>query len=133
MELRLIDLPTRSDERGSLLFAQFPDHIPFPVQRIFCLYDISPGAQRGAHAHRELHQFLIMLHGACTVHAEDGVERRTVTLASPTVGLYVPPMIWLELSDFAPQSVCAVLASDVFREADYIRSYAEFMQLARKR
>jgi len=126
---RLIELPVRSDERGSLGFAQYPQHIPFPPKRVFYLYGLPSGSSRGGHAHRRLEQFILMLAGGCEVLVDNGVERGRVNLSTPSVGLYVPPMLWLELRGFAPNAVCVVLASDVYDEADYIRDRAEFGRL----
>jgi len=125
----LIDLPVRSDERGSLAFAQYPQHIPFPPQRIFYFYGLPSGCARGGHAHRRLEQFILMLAGGCEAVVDNGVECRRVSLSTPSVALYIPPMLWLELSGFTPNSVCAVLASDVYDEADYIRDRTEFDRL----
>lgn len=128
---RLIQLPQVSDSRGSLGFAQEGREIPFPVKRLFYLYAVPPGASRGSHAHREQHQLLVMLSGSCEVLVDDGSVRRSLVLDSPSVALHVPPLIWLELSSFSAAAVCAVLASGVFDEADYIRDYAEFQRSVR--
>lgn len=128
---RLVHIPVRSDARGSLCFAQEPDHIPFTVRRMFCLYDLAPGATRGGHAHRTLHQFLHMLAGGCRVHLDDGTARAEVVLDSRSVALYVPPMVWVDLTLFQPGSICSVLASAEYDESDYIRDYQRFKEVAR--
>jgi hypothetical protein len=129
MNHKLIDLPLRSDNRGSLGFAQQGDHIPFPVKRIFYIYDIPQGGSRAGHAHREQHQYLIMLSGSCRVKIDDGVERTAVVLNSPQVALYAPPLVWLDIDGFSAGSICLVLTSDVYSEGDYVRDYAEFKRL----
>lgn len=130
MNHKLIDLPVRSDERGSLGFAQEGDHIPFAVRRIFYLYGIPAGGKRAGHAHRRQHQYLIMLSGSCRVQVDDGADRRTVVLNSPQVALYAPPLRWLDIDGFSATSVCLVLTSDVYDEGDYVRNYEEFKRLA---
>lgn len=127
-EHRLIELPVRADARGSLLFGQEPDHVPFAVKRFFALYSVPEGSSRGGHAHREQHQFLIMLQGGCTIALDNGRDRKTLQLCKPTQGLYAPPGTWLDLSAFSAQAICLVLTSDIYRESDYIRDYAAFRQ-----
>lgn len=105
-----------------------PDHIPFSPRRIFTLFDMPTGAERGGHAHRAQHQFLIMMYGTGTIEIDDGLERTQVRLAGPVQALYVPPMLWLDLR-FGEDAVCTVLASDIYDEADYVRSYEEFVKL----
>ncbi len=129
MNHKLIDLPLRSDKRGSLAFAQEGDHIPFPVKRIFYIYGIPEGGSRAGHAHRRSHQYLIMLSGSCQVKIDDGIERVALLMNSPQVALYTPPLIWLDIDSFTAGSVCLVLASDVYDEGDYVREYAEFKRL----
>jgi dTDP-4-dehydrorhamnose 3,5-epimerase-like enzyme len=126
---QLIDLPKITDLRGNLTFVEGERHVPFPVRRVFYLYDVPTGASRGAHAHREQHQFLICLSGSFDVDLDDGRERRTVHLNRPWKGLHIPPMIWAAEVNFDPGTVCLVLASDTYTEADYIREYDEFMRL----
>jgi hypothetical protein len=127
---RMIELPERADPRGALVFGQQPDHIPFAVKRFFVLHSIAAGASRGAHAHRQQHQFLVMLAGSAVVTVDDGAERTQLTLDRPNLALHAPPMLWLELDCFSANAVCLVLTSDVYSEADYIRDRAEFLRLA---
>lgn len=127
----LVELPQRNDARGGLLFGQSPDHIPFPIKRFFVLHAPAPGASRGGHAHREQHQFLVMLAGGASVTVDDGKARTSVRLDRPNLALHVPPMLWLDLDTFTPDAVCMVLTSDVYSESDYIRDRAEFLKLTR--
>ena len=128
---RLIELPERADSRGALTFAQHGAHIPFPVKRFFALYGVAPGATRGGHAHRAQHQLLVVLAGAATVTVDDGNTRTPVRLDRPNLALHAPPMLWLDLDNFSPGTVCMVLTSDVYAESDYIRDRAEFLKLAK--
>ena len=128
-EHRLIELPERVDSRGSLIFGQQGDHIPFPVKRFFALQGVAKSASRGGHAHREQHQFLIMLVGSATITVDNGQNCTTVTLDRPSRALYAPPMLWLALDQFSKGAVCLVLTSDLFSEADYLRDHDEFTRL----
>lgn len=125
-ECALIELPKINDARGNLTFAEGLRHVPFEIRRVFYLYDVPTGESRGAHSHREQHQFLICLSGSFDVELDDGRECRTIHLNRPWRGLHVPPTIWAAEVNFDPNSVCLVLASDHYSEADYIRDYAEF-------
>ena len=131
MKHRLLEVPTIGDVRGKLLVAQANDAVPFDIKRLFVLYALPPGASRGYHAHREQHQFLMMLAGACDIIIDDGVAREMVTLNHPSMALYAPPMLWLELSNFTSDAICAVLTSGEYDEVDYIRDRSEFELLAR--
>lgn len=126
MSHKIVSLPVIADPRGKLTFAQAGDHLPFVPKRIFYLYDVAPGAKRGGHAHIAQHQFLIVPAGRCRVTVDDGRTRQDVALENPAQGLYVPPMLWLDLDNFSPGAVCLVLTSDVYDEADYIRDMAQF-------
>jgi len=126
----IIELNELRDSRGCLSFAQEGDQIPFSMRRVFMLYDIPTGTHRSGHAHRGQHQLLLMMSGACTVFIYNGEDTSKADLDRPNRLLHAPPMLWLELRDFTGGAVCAVLASGLFDEADYIRDYAEFRQLA---
>lgn len=123
----VIDIPEVADEQGSLAYLEQENEVPFEICRVYYLYDFS-GIKRGEHAHRELEQVLIAVHGGLTVHLDDGFDRTSVRLDDPSEGLYLPPMTWRELEDPEPQTVCLVLASDYFDEADYIRDYDTFFK-----
>jgi hypothetical protein len=100
------------------------------VKRVFVLYNIQPGSTRGGHAHRLQHQLLLMPAGSCTASTEEKTGRSKYVLSSPREGLYVPPLVWIDLCDFSTDAVCLVLASDIYDEGDYIRDYNEFTYLA---
>jgi hypothetical protein len=129
---RRVELPEIVDQRGGLTFAEDDRHIPFAIKRIFAIYDVPAAIRRGGHAHRQQHQFIIMLNGASSVAVDEGHGAETVRLQRPTEGLYVPPMVWLELGDFTPGAVCLVLTSAHFDEADYIRDATEFRRTLRE-
>lgn len=124
---RILELPRIADPRGNLTFVEGEEQIPFAIRRVYYLYDVPGGAERGGHAHRELHQLIIAMSGSFDVALDDGVSKRRVHLNRSYFGLYVCPMIWRELDNFSSGSVCMVLASNRYDEADYYRDYAEFL------
>jgi hypothetical protein len=103
--------------------------IPFAVKRIFYLYDIPGGESRGAHAHKECHQFLVAASGSLEVLLDDGSSKRLILLNRPYFGLHIPPGIWASELNFSSGSICLVLASDFYSENDYIRNYKDFLIL----
>ena len=125
-------LPGAKDLRGSLMFAEAERHLPFQVARVFVTYGVPNREVRGEHAHRTLHQFLICVHGSCHLIADDGISREEFRLDDPTLGIYVPPMVWATEYKHSPDAVLMVLASAPYDPADYIRSYEEFRQLCRQ-
>lgn len=125
---KIIELPKISDPRGNLTFIEGGSHIPFEIQRVYYLYDVPGGAERGGHAHKGLHQLIIAMSGSFDVVLDDGREKKRVHLNRSYNGLYVCPMIWRELDNFSSGSVCMVLASSKYDEDDYYRDYSEFMQ-----
>lgn len=131
-DCRLFELPRIQDPRGNLTFAEGGRHVPFEIRRVYYLYDVPAGAERGGHAHRRLHQVLVALAGSFKVRLDDGTERRTVVLNRPYTGLHVVPGIWRELEDFSSGSVCLVLASERYDEADYWRDYHAFLDAVRR-
>ena len=106
--------------------------LPFDVKRVYYLYDIPGGEERGSHAHRELEQLIIAASGSFTVILNDGKCKRSFFLNRPYQGLYVKPGMWRDLEDFSSGAVCLVLASDVYKAEDYIRDYDEFKQFRQK-
>ncbi len=124
----IIDLPKIHDPRGNLTFIEGGNHIPFDIQRVYYLYDVPGGAERGGHAHKELHQLIIAMSGSFDVIIDDGKEKQRIHLNRSYNGLYVCPMIWRELDNFSSGSVCMVLASNRYDESDYYRDYAAFMR-----
>jgi dTDP-4-dehydrorhamnose 3,5-epimerase-like enzyme len=126
-ECLLINLPKISDTRGNLTFLEGSRHIPFEIRRVFYLYDVPDGAERGAHALKKCHQLLLAISGSFDVHLDDGSTKSSVHLNLPHQGLLVPPLIWREMENFSPGTVCLVLASELYSEADYYRNYNDFL------
>lgn len=127
MNIELISIPKIEEPRGNLSVIEH-DIIPFEMKRVYYLYDVPSGAERGGHAHKNLKQFLVALSGSFDVILNDGFEKQTITLNKPFEGLLINPGIWRELNNFSSGSVCLVLASAVFDEEDYIREFGEFQQ-----
>ena len=122
----VIELPRVQNRAGNITAVNNNINIPFDVKRVFYIYDIPGGEDRGAHAHIDCHQFLIAASGSFEVELDDGINKRTVTLNRPYYGLHIPPGIWAAEKGFSSGSVCLVLASHKYNEADYIREYKEF-------
>ena len=132
-ECRLVQLPRLSDGRGSLSFVQPGPLLPFEIRRVYFIYDVPEGQVRGAHGHQKLQQLMVAVAGAVDVEVDDGRQRLTFRLDAPDVGLYVCPMIWRNLTSFQPGTVCMVLASEPYDEADYFRNYNDFLAAAAPR
>lgn len=131
-DCRIIDLPKIIDTRGNLTFIEGGRHVPFPIQRVYYLYDVPGGAERGGHAHKGLHQLIVAMSGSFDVVLDDGHEKKRYHLNRSYYGLYVCPMIWRELDNFSSGSVCMVLASNLYDEEDYYRDYQEFNKALKK-
>lgn len=121
-----------SDRRGNLTVVENGKTLPFDVKRVYYLYDVPGGESRGAHAHRELEQLIVAVSGSFTVTLDDGNCKRSFFLNRPYQGLYVKSGMWRTLEDFSSGAVCMVLASDVYKASDYIRSYDEFVQFRKE-
>ena len=126
-DCRIIDLGKIEFDRGNLTVVQARETVPFDIKRVFYLYDTPGGEARGAHAHKECHQFLVAASGSFEVVLDDGENKRTVYLNRPFKGLHIPPGIWAAEQEFSSGAVCLVLASEHYEEADYIREYQEFL------
>ena len=126
-DCRIIELPRISDPRGNLTFIDGGRHVPFEIKRVFYLYDVPGGADRGGHALKNCHQFLIAMSGSFDVILYDGKEKQRIHLNRSYRGLYIPPMIWREMDNFSSGSVCLVLASEPYDEKDYFREYSQFL------
>lgn len=125
---KIIDLPRIKDPRGNLTFVEADRHIPFAIQRVYYLYDVPGGAERGGHAHKELHQLIIAMSGSFDIHLDDGISKKSVHMNRSYYGLYVCPMIWREIDNFSSGAVCMVLASNFYDETDYFREYNHFVR-----
>ena len=124
----LCELNKMHDTEGNLTFIYENVHVPFDINRVFYSYDIPGGEDRGAHAHKECHQFIIAASGAFEVALDDGINKRTVLLNRPFWGLHVPPGIWASEQGFSSGSICLVLASHDYSEDDYIRNYEDYLK-----
>jgi hypothetical protein len=130
-DCRIIDLPKIEERRGNLTFIENSHHIPFDMQRVYFLYDVPGGADRGAHAHKTLQQFIVAMSGSFDVVLSDGKNEQRFHLNRSYRGLYVAPMMWRYLDNFSSGAVCLVLASKLFDEADYIRDHTAFLEAVR--
>ncbi len=130
-DCKIIELPKISDPRGNLSFIDGGQHIPFDIKRVYYLYDVPGGADRGSHAHKTLHQFIIAMSGSFDVVLDDGHEKGRFHLNRSYYGLYVCPMMWRDLDNFSSGAVTMVLASTHYEKSDYIRDYSEFLAMTK--
>jgi len=130
MEVQIINFPKIADPRGNLTFLQHPDHIPFPIERVFWTYDVPGGEQRGGHAYRQQQEVIISLSGSFDVvitHV-DGTEKR-FALNRSYYGLWVPPLTWRHMENFSTNSLGLHLSSKAYAETDYIRNFESYKQI----
>ena len=124
----VIELPKIQHERaGNITPIENNIEVPFDIKRIFYIYDIPGGEDRGAHAHKECHQFLIAASGSFEIELDDGKIKRTVVLNRPYFGLHIPPGIWAAEKGFSSGAICLVLASETYNESDYLRDYNDYI------
>jgi len=126
-QCKIIELPKIGEPRGNLTFIEGQRHIPFDIKRVYYLYDVPGGAERGGHAHKDLHQLIIAMSGSFDMVLDDGKEKKRFHLNRSYYGLYVCPMIWREMDNLSSGAVCLVLASNLYDEADYYRNYDDFI------
>jgi hypothetical protein len=131
-DCRKIELPRTYRPEGSLTAVHGGGEIPFPIERVYYLYDVPGGESRGGHAHLQLQQVIVSVFGSFDVILDDATTRRTVTLNRAHHGLYLPTMIWRELVNFSSGGICLVLASQHYEEEDYIRDYNVFAATKRR-
>jgi len=127
-DCRMIELPKIHDPHGNLTFVENNAQIPFEIQRVYYVYDVPGGAERGGHAHKGLHQFIVAMSGSFDITLDDGKNKHKFHLARSYYGLYVCPMIWREIDNFSSGSVLMCLASNKYSEEDYYRKYEDFMR-----
>jgi hypothetical protein len=127
-DCKIIELPKILDSRGNLTYVEGMKHIPFDIKRTYYLYDVPGGSIRGSHAHKNLHQFIVAMSGSFDVVLFDGYCEKRFHLNRSYYGLYVGPLMWRTLDNFSSGSVCMVLASSTYDEADYIRDYKDFLR-----
>jgi len=127
-ECSVLDLGKISFPEGNLTVIENNSRFPFEVKRVFYLYDIAGGESRGAHSHKDCHQFLIAASGSFEVELDDGNYKRQVLLNRPNIGLHIPPGVWASEVNFSSGAICLVLASHTYNENDYIRNYQEYLK-----
>ena len=127
-DCKIINLPIISNRKGNITPIEATHNVPFPIARVYYLFDVPGGASRGGHAHRELDQLVVSIMGAFDVLLDDGRKRRTIRMDRAYYGLYIPRMIWRELDNFSSGAICLVLASLPYDEKDYLRSYDDFLR-----
>jgi dTDP-4-dehydrorhamnose 3,5-epimerase-like enzyme len=123
-------IPSVANALGSIGVLEDMSLVPFSIERVYFIYDVPPGSERGSHAHKKLEQFMVAASGSLTVELDSGFGKESFVLDSPSLGLYVPPGMWRDLKDFSENSVCLVLASAKYDESDYMRDYEEFLSWA---
>ena len=121
------------DDRGQLIALEEYKDIPFEIKRVYYMYDTKEGVRRGFHAHKNLQQILVCVHGSCDILLDNGKEKKIISLEKPYEGLYVPNDMWREMYHFSEDAVLLVLASDICREEDYIRDYDKFLEFLNER
>ncbi|CAJ1881927.1 TDP-4-oxo-6-deoxy-alpha-D-glucose-3,4-oxoisomerase [Aeromonas dhakensis] len=130
MQIKLIPLQAHGDDRGSLIALEEGKNIPFPVKRVYYLFNTKEGVRRGFHAHKTLKQVAIAVRGSCYFVLDDGNERAEVLLDNPAQGLLIESFMWREMYDFSEDCVLMVLADQLYDESDYIRDYTLFIEAA---
>lgn len=126
-DCHILSLPKIQNRSGNITPVHSNVDVPFEIKRVFYLYDIPGGESRGAHAHKECHQFLIAASGSFDILVNDGISKKVFSLNRPYMGLHIPPGIWAEEFNFSSGGICLVLASHNYDEKDYIRSYDEYL------
>jgi dTDP-4-dehydrorhamnose 3,5-epimerase-like enzyme len=131
-EPHLIEFRHIVDPRGALTPVEANRDVPFSIQRVYFIYDVSHGAVRAGHSHKALQQILIAVSGSFKVHLDDGYTKQSFLLSRPNIGLYVPRMVWRDIDSFSGGAVCLALASDHYEESDYYRDYDAFLDAKRQ-
>lgn len=127
-DCEIIQLPKIHDPRGNLTFIEGQNHISFKIKRSYWIYDVPGGEIRGGHAYKKLHELIVAVSGSFDVVLDDGLEKRNFALNRSYYGLYVPNLIWRSLENFSTNSLCLILASEVYNEDEYIRDYNDFLK-----
>lgn len=127
----MVQFPKVSDVRGCLAFGEGERHIPFPIKRIFWTYDIVDGNMRGNHAHRTCEMVLFPIGGSFDIELDDGKNKALLHMDDPSLGVFIPPLVWCRLTNFTKNAACISLASEEYRSEDYIHDYEEFLKLTK--
>ena len=125
-DCQIVHFPVIHNRAGNITPVQNNIEVPFDIKRVYYLYDVPGGADRGGHAHRDLQQFIIAASGSFDITLDDGTSKKTFSLNRPNMGLYLCPGIWRDISNFSSGAICLVLASEPYDEGDYIRLYDEY-------
>lgn len=128
MQIRLLDLNINEGKKANLISLESNKNIPFEIKRVYYIYGATRDAKRGLHAHKNLKQVAVCVHGSCKFLLDDGITKQHIKLSSPNTGLYLKELIWREMYDFSSDCVLMVLADDFYKEEDYIRNYKDFLQ-----
>ena len=129
--IQIVSFPPLGDDRGSLVALEALKTVPFEIKRVYYIFGTKDKVSRGFHAHRNIKQVVVCVTGSCRFVIDDGVSREEVLLNSPTKGLFIENFIWREMHDFSPDCVLLVLASEYYKENDYIRDYQEFLRITK--
>jgi len=132
MEIKKFVFEKHGDKDGQLVALENCKNIPFEVKRVYYIFDTLTTVTRGKHAHKNLQQVLLCIHGSCKIRLDDGNETETVLLDKPNEGIYLTNLVWREMYDFSEDAVLLVLASEYYNKDDYIRDYDEFKQYKQK-
>lgn len=132
MQIIKYQFQQHGDNRGQLVSLEEYGDIPFEIKRVYYMYDTLEGVVRGHHAHKNLQQILICIHGSCKISLDNGTEKKIVYMEKPYEGLFIPNDMWREMYDFSPDAVLMCLASEIYSEEDYIRDYNDFLEFIKK-
>ncbi|GHT09960.1 hypothetical protein AGMMS4956_00550 [Bacteroidia bacterium] len=127
-QVEIKQLPKIEDDRGNLTFVEGGNQVPFDIKRTYLIYDVPGGEARGGHAYRELDEFIVALSGSFNLHLDDGTSQLKINLNRSYNAVFVPHGLWRKMDNFSTNSLCLVLASTEYNEADYIRDYNEFLK-----
>lgn len=130
---RIIDLPKIYDKRGNLSFFEYPNQLPFKIERTYWIYDVPGGETRGSHAFKDQQEFIVALSGSFDVRIHDGVEEKVFSLNRSYYGLYIPKMYWRKLENFSTNSLALIVSDKSYDENDYIRDFEEFKMLTNEK
>jgi hypothetical protein len=128
-DCKILQLPVINNRAGNITAINNQTEIPFETKRVYYLYDVPGGAERGGHAHKDLKQLLIAGSGSFEIEINDGIESKTIQLNRPNVGIIIVPGIWRELKNFSSGAICIVLASELYDPNDYVRDFNKFKKL----
>ena len=131
-DCQLIDINQIGDRRGHITAVENHNEIPFDIKRVYYLYDVPSGEERGGHAHKELQQLIVAASGSFDVVVDDGTNKKTFSLNRPNKGLYFPAGLWREINNFSSGATCLVLASHVYQEEDYFRDYKDYIKFIKQ-